>query len=237
MSLDQCPTCNGSGQQNAKRCPACFGAGVKIGDVNFHHVGEEDLAQLLEWRNSHEVARWMYTDHVITPAEHRAWYERIKDSGDYWIFDYQKKPIGLLAFHDVVPGSGATWAFYIGDTSIRGKGLGKLMAYNAMQFAFEYGDGKMFPKLCYEVLATNDRVVGMFERMGYVVISREDGRAVKEGKPVTALTLYMHEYQWRHGKRTEMEDGVSKDGHEPVGKLSEAYALHAKKTGRDPFAA
>lgn len=207
-------------------------------EVSFHLMSEGDLRQLREWRNSPEVARYMYTDHTISEEEHLAWFDRLQKQNAgtgpftlHMVVDYMGKPAGLVAFTDIQAGNSATWAFYLGDPGMRGKGLGKILAYNVMTFAFSYGPEEVaqYPNLSYEVLATNTNVVGLFESMGYVQSARQKGRAVKDGKPVDALTYYMHEREWRDGKRQQLEARLRKDGYEPEDALSQAYGSELKR--------
>ena len=49
----------------------------------------DDKDRLLAWRNSPEVAAYMYTDHQISPEEHARWFAGIE--GDprraYWVIE------------------------------------------------------------------------------------------------------------------------------------------------------
>ena len=74
--------------------------------VELRPVRPEDKDRLLTWRNSPDVAAYMYSDHQITPAEHDRWFSGIE--GDerraYWIIQMDGQPVGLAehcALHDI----------------------------------------------------------------------------------------------------------------------------------------
>lgn len=50
----------------------------EIGDYALRTIIEEDLPQLLAWRNSPEIHSKMLTDHLITWDEHLRWFEKGK---------------------------------------------------------------------------------------------------------------------------------------------------------------
>jgi RimJ/RimL family protein N-acetyltransferase len=60
--------------------------------------GEADKRRLHGWRNAPELARWMYSDHEISPEEHERWYaEALSDrSRRYWIVEVDGTPAGLV---------------------------------------------------------------------------------------------------------------------------------------------
>ena len=43
-------------------------------NVQMRPLADGDRDRLLAWRNQPEVARWMYSDHVISPDEHARWF-------------------------------------------------------------------------------------------------------------------------------------------------------------------
>src|SRR5271168_3035220 len=83
-----------------------------------------DSEQLLRWRNLPQVARYMYTEHEISAAEHAAWFERALNDPTrrYWIIVADGVDIGLGNLYDIsTTHRRCFWAFYIGDAEVRGK--------------------------------------------------------------------------------------------------------------------
>ena len=54
----------------------------------------EDRDRLRTWRNLPEIARWMYSDHEISAAEHARWFAgALADQGRrYWIIEMDGEP-------------------------------------------------------------------------------------------------------------------------------------------------
>lgn len=136
-------------------------------DVNLVPLDKADIELVRNWRNSEEVAKYMYTETQITKEQQKQWYEKIKDDAScrYWVIEYQDKKIGLAS----VTGINNTlqscyWAFYLGDTSIRGAGIGSKVEYNVIEYAFNKLN---LNKLRCEVFVTNDKVIKMHEKFGF----------------------------------------------------------------------
>ena len=97
--------------------------------------GELDL--ILPWRNAPEVRRNMYTQHEISPAEHRAWFERMRrtppGAGTSTVTPWRAGRRGL--FHRVDPAqTTAFWGFYARPWAR--PGTGTRMEYEALDLAF-----------------------------------------------------------------------------------------------------
>lgn len=99
-----------------------------MSDVNFIEINEGDLETIRKWRNSSEVGKYMYTDNVISSDQQKNWFEKIslEENSRYWMIEYQGKKLGLVYIIDIdTYNSKCYWGFYLGDTSIRGEGIGK----------------------------------------------------------------------------------------------------------------
>ena len=55
--------------------------------VELRPIRPDDKARLLAWRNSPDVAAYMYTDHQISADEHERWFAGIEGDARrlYWI--------------------------------------------------------------------------------------------------------------------------------------------------------
>ncbi|MBZ5653918.1 MAG: UDP-4-amino-4,6-dideoxy-N-acetyl-beta-L-altrosamine N-acetyltransferase [Acidobacteriia bacterium] len=126
------------------------------------------MGMILEWRNLPKVADYMYTDHVISPEEHAAWFARVlKDPAyKYWIIVSEGEDVGLVNLYDIDPvNRRCYWAFYVVSPNVRGKGVGTYAEYTVLNYVF---DELKFEKLCCEVLSFNQGVVEMHRRFGFV---------------------------------------------------------------------
>jgi UDP-4-amino-4,6-dideoxy-N-acetyl-beta-L-altrosamine N-acetyltransferase len=166
------------------------------GVVNLRPLGLDDMTRVLAWRNLPEVATYMYTDHRISDAEHARWFATAMtdETKRYWIIELDGRPVGLANLYDISAlHKRAYWAFYLADDGVRGKGVGSATERFVMRHVFaELG----LDKLCCEVLATNDGVVKMHERYGFVVDGLLRRHVIKAGERVDVVTLSLLRDDW-----------------------------------------
>ena len=130
-------------------------------------VKMEDKEIVREWRNRPEVSKYLYTDDYITEEMHEKWFNRIlKDpSCRYWIITFKNRGVGAVNICDISErNKRCSWAYYLADPSVRGKGLGALVEYEILHIVF---DEMKFNRLCCEVLAFNELVVNTHEHFGF----------------------------------------------------------------------
>ncbi len=126
-----------------------------------------DSARLLAWRNAPHVAAYMYSDHLIGQDEHDRWFARALAASDrrYWIIERDGEGVGLanLTRIDLVNRK-CDWAYYLGETSTRGQGIGAGVEYIVLQHVF----GPLgLNKLCCEVFLDNEAVWKLHESFGF----------------------------------------------------------------------
>ena len=164
--------------------------------VELTSLTEADSDRLYAWRNSPEVAAYMYTDHQISPEEHARWFAGI--AGDarraYWTIVVDDIPVGLANFYDIDRTHGrAAWAYYLADPSVRGKGVGGLVELRMLDRAF----GELhLRKLWCEVLASNEAVWRLHQKFGFKEEARLRGHVLKGGEPQDVVGLGLMAQEW-----------------------------------------
>lgn len=155
-----------------------------------------DMERVHTWRNSPEVARYMYTDHPITAEEHQRWFHRTLEDPRkrYWIIVHAGEDVGLACLNDVdARNRRATWAFYLADPDLRGKALGGFVEYAVLTHVF---DELGLYKLCCEVLASNRSVLALHERFGFHQEGRLREHIVKGGEFHDVICLGITRPEW-----------------------------------------
>ncbi len=73
---------------------------MEMEDYAIREIEEEDLAQLLKWRNSPEIRNKMLTSHIITWEEHLQWYKSVKKKHPVlnFSFTYLGKLVGYIGY-------------------------------------------------------------------------------------------------------------------------------------------
>ena len=160
----------------------------------------DDITVVREWRNLPDVARYMYTDHQISEGEHARWFGDALDRPDrmYWIIELDGQPVGLANLVDISERHRrASWAFYLADPAVRGRGVGSFTETFVLEHAFVE---LRLHKLCCEVLGSNDAVVKMHQKFGFVVDGVLREHIWKDGRfdDVVTLSMTADEYQARY---------------------------------------
>jgi UDP-4-amino-4,6-dideoxy-N-acetyl-beta-L-altrosamine N-acetyltransferase len=168
--------------------------------VRLRLVEPADSARLLAWRNSPEVSAHMYTDHTIRQAEHDRWFADATAAPDrrYWIIEAEGEAVGLanLARIDRAA-SRCEWAYYLGEPSTRGKGLGALVEYLVLGYVFET---LWLNKLWCEVLVENAAVVKLHESFGFTREALFRDHVVKNGRFQDVVGLGLLRREWPAAK-------------------------------------
>ncbi|MBX3165000.1 MAG: UDP-4-amino-4,6-dideoxy-N-acetyl-beta-L-altrosamine N-acetyltransferase [Bacteroidetes bacterium] len=138
-----------------------------MNDITLSELTIVDIELVRNWRNSPEVSQYMYTDAEITAEQQLNWFKKISvdQSCKYWIIEYENKKLGLVSITGIDKTlSSCYWAFYLGDTSVRGGGIGSKIEYNILQYVF---NKLKLNKLRCEVFVSNDKVIKMHEKFGF----------------------------------------------------------------------
>ena len=144
---------------------------------------ESDLETVMHWRMRPEVTRYMYSDPQLTLEGQRRWFDKVSRSerDRVWIIELLEgaRPVGLLSLSEIDRVHGrCAWAYYLGDTEVRGAGLAKSLELNVYAHVFETMG---LNKLWCEVLAFNDRVVALHEKFGSKVEGTFRAHICKDG--------------------------------------------------------
>ncbi len=165
-------------------------------DVKLIPLEETDLEMVRQWRNLPEVSEYMYTDANITEEEQKKWYTRVKNdpTQTYWIIEYNETKLGLVSIYNIKQNfKHCSWAFYLGNTEVRGAGIGSKVEYTILNHVFEVMN---FHKLMCEVFTFNEKVIQMHKKFGF----KEEGlyreHILKNGiyHDVAALALLKNEW-------------------------------------------
>jgi len=165
-------------------------------NVRLRLVEPGDSARLLAWRNSPAVAAFMYSDHRIAQDEHDRWFTAAMAAPDrrYWIIEADGEPVGLanLARIDLVARK-CEWAYYLGEPSTRGRGMGAAVEYIVLRHVFET---RRLNKLWCEVLVGNEAVWKMHQSFGFVREALFRDHVLKDGRLQDVVGLGMLKSDW-----------------------------------------
>ncbi|MGA0605325.1 UDP-4-amino-4,6-dideoxy-N-acetyl-beta-L-altrosamine N-acetyltransferase [Phenylobacterium sp. VNQ135] len=168
--------------------------------VRLRSVERADSARLLAWRNSPEVAAYMYTDHRISEAEHDRWFAGALTAEDrrYWIIELDGEPVGLANLAKIDPiVRRCDWAYYLAEASTRGRGVGAQVEYIVLRHVFE---SMGYHKLWCEVLLENEAVWKLHESFGFQREACYRQHVCKGGRFQDVVGLGMLKADWEAAK-------------------------------------
>jgi UDP-4-amino-4,6-dideoxy-N-acetyl-beta-L-altrosamine N-acetyltransferase len=132
--------------------------------VQFLKIKEEHLEQILKWRTSEFVTRYMYTDIEYDLENQRKWYHFIQNDPNsyYWLLRYKEDLIGLVSITDINHrDKRAYWNFYIGEPKY--SMIAGFIGPYVYNYAFQRLD---FHKLMGEVMEGNESVRQLHLKQG-----------------------------------------------------------------------
>jgi UDP-4-amino-4,6-dideoxy-N-acetyl-beta-L-altrosamine N-acetyltransferase len=167
-------------------------------DIVLTDMTQDDIELVRSWRNSPDVAKYMYTESQITVEQQQKWFTSIKDdlSVKYWIIQYNNAPIGVASLYGINQSlSSCYWAFYLGDASIQGAGIGSKVEFNVIDYVF---DAIKLNKLRCEVITFNDKVISMHEKFGFRREAYYRQHVKKDGRWQDVVGLAMLRSEWKN---------------------------------------
>ncbi len=167
-----------------------------MSDINLRLLEIDDIELVRIWRNSPEVAQYMYNEKYISEEDQSRWFEKIKNEATsiYWIIEYEGKKLGLASLTGIDKTlSSCYWAFYLGDLSVRGGGVGAKIEYNVLEYVF---NELKLNKLRCEVFVSNDKVIKMHEKFGFRREAYYREHCIKNNQKLDVVGLAILQKEW-----------------------------------------
>lgn len=130
-----------------------------------------DLDRTWVWVNDPEIAEKIGTPIPVSKSEQLRWFERTDQANDKIVFALCLKDgdrhIGNLSLDNIEPRHRtARLSIFIADRSHRGQAIGSRAIRLLVGYAFNYLN---LNKVWCKTTASDDRVVGFYERLGFKV--------------------------------------------------------------------
>jgi len=168
---------------------------VRLTAGKIRPINEDDLQMVLAWRNSERINRYMFSNHSITMAEHRRWFEGLAAAERFClIFELNNRAVGVVNITELDSyDNKCSWGFYLGETGLP-KGTGLLMGYHGLQFIFaELGIRKLGSKS----FAFNKNSIHYHQKLGFMEegILRQECKKNEVFEDVVLLALFKEKWQ------------------------------------------
>lgn len=167
-----------------------------MADVQLRGMEEKDIERVRAWRNSPEIGRFMYTSEQISAEQQKQWFARVSrdPSCVYWIIEVDGRPVGVASVTNISKTlESCDWAFYLGDTEIRGGGIGSKVEFQVIDHVFSV---LKLRKLRCEVLVTNPKVIQLHERFGFRREAYYRQHVRKDGEAIDVVGLGLLTHEW-----------------------------------------
>lgn len=167
-----------------------------VASFRFRRLEQSDARTLFDWRNSDRVRKFMYNDRLIDWETHLGWVaQKISSSQDQiFVTSHGETEIGVIIFSEIdTVNRRCKWAFYIGSES-SAPGSGSVMEWHAIDYAF---NTLALNKLACEVLASNERVIRLHNRFGFVEEGVLRQHIWRDGQTIDTVLLAAFAADWQ----------------------------------------
>ncbi len=164
--------------------------------LKLRKIHGNDLEMIMKWRMMPEVTKYMYTDPQLTIDGQKRWFKKIMSSEEeiYWIIQMDGTDIGLIDIINIDTQNGrCDWAYYIADTSFRGRGIATLLECNLYDYAF---DKLKLHKVCCEVFCFNEKVISIHQKFGAVIEGTRKEHICKNGQYLDIVQMGISKETW-----------------------------------------
>lgn len=154
-------------------------APLSRGPIRLRLLEEADLLLTLRWRNQDHIRQWFFHSAIITPEQHRAWFEKYRLRDDDFVFIIEEienlqKPVGQVALYNI------DWEarrsefgrLMIGELDAEGRGFARAATDLLVKTALDQWGLR---EIYLEVYAHNAVACTIYERCGFQVTGEESG--------------------------------------------------------------
>lgn len=130
---------------------------------------EADTPQTLAWRNQDRVRTAFITSAVLSPDEHRRWFDAYAERDDDFVFIIEERgsarAVGQIAIYaiDWTARTATFGRLYIGEDSALGQGF----ASEATRLLLDWARRLGLREIRLEVFLDNRRAVGLYRKAGF----------------------------------------------------------------------
>ena len=150
--------------------------------INFTELTLEQKEMILEWRNSEEIKKWMYSQKKIDYLDHINFIESLKKRKDklYFLLKDQENYLGVIDFTEINKDS-CYYGFY-GNPNLKIPGMGRILEKISLDYAFNI---LKVTSLKLEVFKNNTQVRNLHKKNGF----REVSEKIMNDKEVICMEL------------------------------------------------
>jgi len=99
-----------------------------------------DLENVMRWRMSEDVTKFMNTDPILTIEGQKSWYDKLTSNNEfyYWIIEVDCNSCGVINLADIdKKNNRCTWGYYIAEKKWRSFDLAISLEMSLYDFVFD----------------------------------------------------------------------------------------------------
>ncbi|MFW3355862.1 UDP-4-amino-4,6-dideoxy-N-acetyl-beta-L-altrosamine N-acetyltransferase [Aliarcobacter butzleri] len=137
--------------------------------INFVDLSLKEKKMILEWRNSPNIKKYMYTQDEISLENHLNFIEYLKNSKDklYFLVKKDDEYIGVIYFNNIKENESLEMGIY---TNPNLKGYGKISLESIINFSFNILKVK---KIFAEVFFENEKAYNLYKNYNFIKIGEK----------------------------------------------------------------
>jgi UDP-4-amino-4,6-dideoxy-N-acetyl-beta-L-altrosamine N-acetyltransferase len=174
--------------------------------VNLRLPQSDDEMHVLSWRNSPQVAPFMYRDDPISSEEHATWFASILEdtkSNIVRIVEHDNKAVGLTSLTKIDHRhKSCEWGGYLAPAIGRGIGIGRAAMFLTLKIAF---DEMNLNRVVVEVFTDNEKAFHLYETIGFQREGLLRERAWHSDGPKDVIVMALLEREWTNRSKSLAE--------------------------------
>lgn len=130
--------------------------------VELNRLDKDTAEQIRIWRNNEFVRKQSFTTHIISPEEHKAFIDKIKNDKNrgLFVFYLDNEPFGVFQY-EINLSRVLTAGYYLTDEEYTYMGYGVIMCYYIYEISFSILKAH---KYSAETLDSNKKLISMYKR-------------------------------------------------------------------------
>lgn len=164
--------------------------------VTLRKILDTDLGNIIKWRMSPEVTKYMNTDPVLTLDGQRKWIEVISANPDvmYWVIEVDGEAAGVINYTGLTKDDGIIgWAYYIGEQRLRSMKTALALEMSMYDYAFKVLNKEA---VISDVFTLNSGVIALHKICGCEIIEEKKNHVSKNGECFDVTFMQMTKERW-----------------------------------------
>ena len=176
--------------------------------VILRDIREDDLEQIMEWRMSEDITRYMNTNPKLTLEGQKKWLAGVSVNEDvcYWLIEVDGEPAGVINLTGLTkPDGNLGWAYYVGEKRLR-----SLKTALALEMSmYDHALIKLGKTAVYsDVFTLNAGVIQLHKLCGCEVVEEVKNAVEKEGVFYDVTYMRMTAKNWAEIRETKKYEKI-----------------------------